>query len=133
MLGSSLIPLQVPLKCHLLFHPATDTWILLGIQESCKIPQKLHLTAQVCGTSFHVVVVSMPKIPAHFCREHTYPTQGGRSRCFSTFLDSPFPTIAVNNYQRASHTQFAGAVLLCAISNEHPFHYLFKDASVCHW
>lgn len=136
MLGSSVIPLQAPVKWHWLFYPADDTWILAGIQESCQNPREgAPYSLSLRGTSFHAVVVLIPKIhPAHFCRESRYPTQGNRPHRFGTFLASPFSqAVTVNHYRRAICTGCAGAVLLRAVSNVHPLHYMFKDARICHW
>lgn len=136
MLGSSVIPLQAPVKWHWLFYPVTETWILLGIQESCQNPRE---GAPYClglrGISFPVAVVSIPKInPLHFCREHRYSIQWNSPHRFGTFLDSPFShAVTANNYQRTIHTCFAGAMFLCLTINMHLFHYVLKDARLCHW
>jgi len=108
----------------------------VGIPESYQNPRE---GAAYClalrGTSFHVVVISVPEIhPPRFCREHRYPPQGNRTPRTGPFLDSPFShTGTINNYRRAIRTRFAGAALLCAINNTHPFHYVLKDACACCW
>lgn len=134
MLGSSVIPLQVLLKWYLLFHPATETWILLEIQESCKnlrevapsCPILRHLIS--CGSCFNAQDSSTLLQGAHLSNTERQTT------VLWHFSGFPFShAITVNNYWRASNTQFAGVVLLCTTSNKHPFHYSLKNACVCHW